>query len=432
MRILIVGNGGREHAFLWKLHRDHPEHDVLITRGNGGTTPPARAVDVSPSDVEALIVLAEAERVDFTVVGPEAPLAAGIVDAFRARGRRIFGPTKPAARLESSKAFAKEVMDDLGIPTAAFRVFRDHAAAARYAAEIGPPCVVKASGLAAGKGALVCATEADVEDALGACFERREFGAAGDRVVIEEFLEGEELSMIALTDGRALVPLLPSQDHKRAMDGDEGPNTGGMGAYAPVSLVDGQLRERLVDEIFRPLLDGLGERGVTYTGCLYAGLMLTADGPKVLEWNARFGDPETQAILPLLESDLLHLLLASEPGRGLEELEPAWRRGACMTVVAASEGYPGDYGTGAPIGIPADLAAPEAFDVEGVVVFHAGTGRGQGRLVTAGGRVLNVTAVGEDLEAARERAYAALERIQAPTLRWRKDIGWRELARTRV
>ncbi|MGH7570983.1 MAG: phosphoribosylamine--glycine ligase [Gemmatimonadota bacterium] len=431
MRILIVGNGGREHALLWKLHRDHPEHDYLITRGNGGTSPPARAVDVPATDVGALVGLAEREDVDFTVVGPEGPLAAGIVDAFRDRGRRIFGPTKASARLESSKAFAKGLMEELGIPTAGFEVFRDRAAAARYAGEIGPPCVVKASGLAAGKGALVCHTGADVADALGACFDRREFGTAGDEVVIEEFLEGEELSMIALTDGRTLVPLLPSQDHKRALDGDRGPNTGGMGAYAPVSLVDGDLRERVQDEIFRPLLDGLADRGVTYTGCLYAGLMLTAGGPRVLEWNARFGDPETQAILPLLESDLLELLAATEPGRGLEGLEPTWRPGACMTVVAAAEGYPGPYETGAAIELPRDLGPP-AFDRDGVVVFHAGTAREDGRLVTAGGRVLNVTAVGEDLEQARERAHAALDRIGGSVLRWRSDIGWRELERTRV
>ncbi|HET6342370.1 MAG TPA: phosphoribosylamine--glycine ligase [Gemmatimonadota bacterium] len=431
MRILIVGNGGREHAFVWKLHRDHPEHDYLITKGNGGTSSLARAVDVSPTDVDALVGLAEREAIDFTVVGPEAPLAAGIVDAFRAGGQRIFGPTRSAARLESSKAFAKELMDDLGIPTAAFQVFRDRAAAAHYAAEIGPPCVVKASGLAAGKGALVCTTGDEVRDALGACFERREFGTAGDEVVIEEFLEGEELSMIALTDGRTLVPLLPSQDHKRALDGDRGPNTGGMGACAPVSLLDDAFREHVLDEIFRPLLGGLAERGEAYTGCLYAGLILTSDGPKVLEWNARFGDPETQAILPLLESDLLELLAACEPGQGLERVEPAWGAGACMTVVAAQVGYPGPYETGAAIELPADLG-PSAFDREGVVVFHAGTAREGGRLVTDGGRVLNVTAIGADLEEARERAYAALERIHAPTLRWRSDIGGRELARTRV
>ena len=291
--------------------------------------------------------------------------------------------------------------------------------------------MVKASGLAAGKGALVCLTGAELEDALGACFDRREFGAAGDEVVIEEFLEGEELSIIALTDGRTLVPLIPSQDHKRALDGDRGPNTGGMGAYAPVSLVDDDLRRRIQAEIFRPLLDGLADRGIDYTGCLYAGLMLTADGPRVLEWNARFGDPETQAILPLLESDLLELLTATEPDRGLERLEPVWRPGACMTVVAAGRGYPGPCESGAAIELPPELG-PSGFDRESVVVFHAGTARESDRLVTAGGRVLNVTAVGDDLEQARQRAYTALDRIHAPTLRWRSDIGWRELARTRV
>jgi phosphoribosylamine--glycine ligase len=431
VRILIVGNGGREHAFLWKLHRDHPEHDYLITKGNGGTDPLARAVDVSPSDVARLTALAGDEGIDFTVVGPEAPLAAGIVDAFRAAGRPIFGPTKAAARIESSKAFAKDLMRELGIPTAGFQVFRDPAAAARYAAEIGPPCVVKASGLAAGKGALVCATGDEIDDALGACFRRREFGAAGDEVVIEEFLEGEELSMIALTDGRTLVPLLPSQDHKRAFDGDLGPNTGGMGAYAPVSLVDEDLQRHVLDGIFRPLLDGLADQGTLYTGCLYAGLMLTPDGPKVLEWNARFGDPETQAILPLLESDLLDLLAATEPGRGLERLAPVWRPGACMTVVAAARGYPGPCESGAAIELPPELG-PSAFDRDGVVVFHAGTRRAEGALVTSGGRVLNVTAVGADLGEARGRAYAALERIHAPALRWRGDIGWRDLSRTCV
>lgn len=431
MRILVVGSGGREHALLWKLHRDHPEHEFLITEGNGGTSPPARAVDVPPTDIGALVAAAEREAVDFTVVGPEAPLAAGVVDAFRERGLGIFGPVRAAARLESSKAFAKEVMRDLGIPTAGFGVFREKATAAGYATEIGPPCVVKASGLAAGKGALVCRSAAELEEALVACFDRREFGAAGDEVVVEEFLEGEELSMIGLTDGRTLVPLLPSQDHKRALDGDEGPNTGGMGAYAPVTLMDEELRNRVLDEIFWPLLGGLAVRGVTYTGCLYAGLMLTTEGPKVLEWNARFGDPETQAILPLLESDLLELLMACEPGRGLEDLEPAWRPEACLTVVAAASGYPGPYETGAEIVLPADLG-PAAFDRDGVVVFHAGTRREGGRLVTAGGRVLDVTAVGEDLEKARTRAYEALDRIGCPALRWRSDIGWRELERSRV
>ncbi|HUP00508.1 MAG TPA: phosphoribosylamine--glycine ligase, partial [Gemmatimonadota bacterium] len=275
MKILIVGGGGREHALLWKIHRDHPEHEFLIAPGNGGTEGLARSVAVPPADPAALARFAVAEGIGFTVIGPEAPLAAGVVDALRASGLAVYGPTRSAAQLESSKAFAKRLMAEAGVPTARFDVFRDRPAAAAFAAELGAPCVVKASGLASGKGAIVCETEAEVADALAACFDRREFGAAGDEVVVEEFLEGEELSMIALTDGETLVPLLPSQDHKRAFEGDRGPNTGGMGAYAPVSLVDDALRERILDEVFRPTLAALASDGIRFTGTLYAGLMLT-------------------------------------------------------------------------------------------------------------------------------------------------------------
>jgi phosphoribosylamine--glycine ligase len=290
--------------------------------------------------------------------------------------------------------------------------------------------VVKASGLAAGKGAIVCATRAESDDALDACFLRREFGAAADEVVVEELLGGEEVSLIAITDGRSLVPFLPSQDHKRALDADQGPNTGGMGAYAPVSIADEAFVERAMDEIFRPTLAGLAAEGIAFSGVLYAGLMLTAEGPKVLEWNVRFGDPECQALLPLLESDLLELLRAASPGgSGLAGTRATWRTGACVTVVAASEGYPGSYVTGVPIGIPPEMEAESAFGASGVVVFHAGTRRDGGRLVTAGGRVLGVTAVGDDLAAARDRAYGALGRIEGKGLRWRTDIGWRDLAR---
>ncbi|CAN5146697.1 MAG: phosphoribosylamine--glycine ligase [Gemmatimonadetes bacterium] len=423
MKVLVVGTGGREHALLWKLHRDHPEHEYLIAPGNGGTGDLARAVDVIPSDVAALRNLAEAEGVEFTVVGPEGPLAAGVVDAFRAAGLAVFGPTRAAARLESSKAFAKRLMRDHGIPTARFEVFTRRGPAAAYAAELGIPCVVKVSGLAAGKGAFVCTTDGELEEALAACFDRRDLGTASDEVVVEECLEGEELSMIALTDGDTLVPLLASQDHKRALDGDRGPNTGGMGAYAPVSIVDSALRERILREIFHPTLAALAAEGVRFTGTLYAGLMLTAEGPKVLEWNVRFGDPEAQAILPLLETDLLDLLMSPA------DSTPEWGSGSCVTVVAAAQGYPGDYSKGAPIEIPADLTAPEAFERHGAAVFHAGTRREDGRVLIAGGRVLDVTAVGADIDEAREKAYAVLERIRCPALRWRSDIGWREAAR---
>jgi phosphoribosylamine--glycine ligase len=389
-----------------------------------------RAVDVAAADVAAVAALVASEDVDFTVVGPEVPLAAGLADRLRSDGRAVFGPGADGARLEGSKAFAKRLMAERGVPTARFGVFRDRAAAAAFARELGEGCVIKASGLAAGKGAIVCATRAEVEDALDACFVRREFGAAANEVVVEEMLEGEEVSLIALTDGKSLVPFLPSQDHKRALDGDRGPNTGGMGAYAPVSIVDAAFVDRALDEIFRPTVAGLAAAGIAFSGVLYAGLMLTAEGPKVLEWNARFGDPECQALLPLLESDMLELLMAASPGGGgLAGTRALWRDGACVTVVAASEGYPGSYATGAPIEIPEELEAESEFGATGVVVFHAGTRRAGDRVVTAGGRVLGVTAVGDDLVAARERAYGALARIHGKGLRWRTDIGWRDLAR---
>jgi phosphoribosylamine--glycine ligase len=442
VRILIVGGGGREHALLWKLHRDHPEHDYLIAPGNAGTADLARSVAVDATDPAAVVRLAREMGVGFTVVGPEAPLAAGVVDALRATGIPAFGPTRAAARLESSKAFAKDLMARHGVPTARFAVFRDSAAAQSFARELGFPCVVKASGLAAGKGVVVCESAGAVEQALDACLVRREFGAAGTEVVVEEFLAGEECSMIAVTDGEELFLFPPSQDHKRAGDGDQGANTGGMGAYAPVTAVDGALVRRIVVEIFAPVLSALRDEGTPFTGCLYAGLMLTPGGPKVLEWNVRFGDPEAQALLPLLESDLLELLMAAASGSSgdasskpaadtvrLADITPRWRAGTCITVVAASRGYPGEYAKDAPISLPDDLAVSDGFERQGVVVFHAGTRRVDGRLVTAGGRVLDVTAVGIDLAAARQRAYAALDRIESPALWWRADIGWRELAR---
>jgi phosphoribosylamine--glycine ligase len=430
MKVLVVGHGGREHALLWKLHRDHPQHEYLFTAGNAGMEALGRPVDARPADAPAIAALVAAEDVDFTVVGPEAPLAAGVADRLRADGRAAFGPGADGARLEASKAFAKRLMADNGVPTARFGVFRDRNAAAAFARELGERCVVKASGLAAGKGALVCPTAAETDRALDACFVRREFGDAADEVVVEELLEGEEVSLIALTDGATLVPFLPSQDHKRALDGDRGPNTGGMGAYAPVSIADEALAARALEKIFRPTLAGLATEGIAFSGVLYAGLMLTADGPRVLEWNVRFGDPECEALLPLLESDLLELLVAASPGGGgLGGIQARWRAGACVTVVAASEGYPDAYQTGMPIRIPAELAAGTAFDENGVVVFHAATRREGGGLVTAGGRVLDVTAVGADLDQARDRAYGALDRIDGEGLRWRSDIGWRELAR---
>ncbi|MFN2383652.1 MAG: phosphoribosylamine--glycine ligase [Gemmatimonadota bacterium] len=418
MKVLLLGGGGREHALLWKLQRDHPEHDYLIAPGNGGTGAWARTVDVAPADGPGLLGLAAAEGVDFTIVGPEAPLAAGVVDAFRRARRPIFGPARSAARIETSKAFAKQLMREAGVATARFGVFRERDGAAAFAAELGVPCVIKASGLAAGKGALVCATQAEVDAALDACFVARAFGAAGDEVVVEEFLIGEEVSLLALTDGEHVLPLLPAQDHKRAEDGERGPNTGGMGACAPVSCLDAAEVAEVVERIFRPTLAALADAGAPFTGCLYAGLMLTASGPVVLEWNARFGDPETQALLPLLESDLLELLLGTATPRGLAGAAARWTPGTAVTVVAAADGYPGPYATGQPLDLPATLAK-----TEDVVVFHAGTRRDGARLVTAGGRVLTVTGLGADVAAARQSAYAALDQIGSQGLRWRTDIG---------
>lgn len=430
MKILVVGDGGREHALLWKLHRDHPGHEYFVTRGNAGTDTIARAIDRAPGEVAALLNFAEEEGVEYVVVGPEVSLAAGIVDAFRGAGIGVFGPTRAAARIESSKAFAKRLMAENGVPTGRFDVFHRPEPAARFVErEMGVPCVVKASGLAAGKGAFVCRTPGDVTEALDACLVRRDFGEAGAEIVVEEFLEGEELSILALTDGKRLVPFIASQDHKAAEEGDRGPNTGGMGAYAPVSIVDQALLEEIVDGIFRPTLDAMAGMDRAFTGCLYAGLMITAAGPCVLEWNARFGDPETQALLPLLESDLLELMRATGPEGSLAGLEARWRKGAAITVVASAKGYPGPYATDIPISIPDDLARPESFDESGVVVFHAGTTRSGAGIVSSGGRVLGVTAAGGDLVEARERAYAAIDRIEAPGLRCRRDIGWRELAR---
>ncbi|MCK5438967.1 MAG: phosphoribosylamine--glycine ligase, partial [Gemmatimonadetes bacterium] len=290
MKVLVVGSGGREHALIWKLRRDHPEHEFLVTGRNGGLDDVARCVETSPTDVDALVDTAQRERVGFTVVGPEVPLAAGVVDAFRAAGLAVFGPTQAAARLESSKAFAKRLMQAHGIPTARFEISTAKAPAAAFAAELGVPCVVKASGLAAGKGALVCETIADVEAALAACFDRRDFGAAADEVVVEEFLVGEEASMIVLTDGRDLLPLLPSQDHKRAADGDQGPNTGGMGAYSPVPIIDSVMMDRIESEILVPIVDAMRRDFGRYEGVLYAGIIFTPAGPKVIEFNCRFGD----------------------------------------------------------------------------------------------------------------------------------------------
>ena len=424
MKVLIVGNGGREHALLWKLQRDDPSARFFITRGNGGTAALADHVPLDPDDIGGIARWADQEGIDLVVVGPEAPLADGLVDALQQRRVPAFGPTADAAAIEASKAFSKGVMREAGVPTADYRVFTDAAPAIAYIREHGAPVVVKASGLAAGKGAIVCETEADAVRAVESMLRHHDFGDAGQEVVIESFMRGEELSVFALTDGRDVLLMSPAQDHKRAGEGDTGPNTGGMGAYAPVSIVDEALLDRVRDTILLPTLDEMRRRKRPFRGLLYAGLMLTEDGPGVVEFNCRFGDPETQVVLPLLASPLLEPMLAIARGGSARDLGLEWRQGAAVATVVASGGYPGAYEKGQEITIPADLE-----EREDVLVFHAGTARSDGRLVTAGGRVLAVTGLGTDIGEAARRSREGAERIEFEGRQLRGDIGWREMQR---
>lgn len=424
MKILIVGNGGREHALLWKLAQDAPGAEFFITRGNGGTVGLATALPLAPTEILPLAAWAEANVVDLTVVGPEAPLAEGIVDVFLARGLTIFGPQREATSIEASKSYAKSLMRRGGVPTARFETFTSTATAEAYIREHGAPIVVKASGLAAGKGAVVCHTVDDAVVSAHAMLAGDAFGAAGREIVVEECLEGEELSVFTLTDGIAALPMRPAQDYKRIGAGDTGPNTGGMGAYAPVSVATGPVLDQVGKEIVHPTLAMLREDGRPFRGLLYVGLMLTAEGPRVIEFNARFGDPETQAVLPLLRSSLLDPMLAIASGDSLADTDLAWRPEYALTTVVASAGYPGAYEKGKEIVIPDEIE--EAADL---LVFHAGTARQADRLVTSGGRVLAVTALAPTIESAAERSREAAEAIAFEGKQFRPDIGWRELER---
>ena len=426
MRILIVGGGGREHALAWRLRRDDPSLEVIAAPGNPGLAGLGECVRVSADDLPGLEALARARAVDLTIVGPEAPLAAGIVDRFQAAGLPIFGPTRAAAEIETSKAFAKQLMLDGGIPTARAEMHTRTADARRAARRFGAPVVIKASGLAAGKGVIVCQTLADADQAIDDMLELNRFGPAGAEVLVEEFMTGEELSVFAITNGTDFVMLPALQDHKRLADGDRGPNTGGMGAYLPVSVrADDGGRSDGVGDIFRMTLDALRARDRPFTGLLYAGLMLTREGPKVVEFNCRFGDPETQALMPALdiEPGLLELMLLVARSQPLPPVL-AGVRGACVTTVLASANYPDTPRTGDPITLPAEQ--------HGVTIFHAGTSRdADGRLVTAGGRVLTVSAVADTMEAAQRMSLAFAERVLFAGKQHRTDIGWREIARQR-
>jgi phosphoribosylamine--glycine ligase/phosphoribosylaminoimidazole synthetase len=417
LNVLVIGSGGREHALAWKLSQSARVKRVLVAPGNAGTA--ALNVPIASDDIAALLQLAQREAIDLTVVGPEAPLAGGIVDVFQAAGMRIFGPNRAAAQLEGSKAFAKEVMRAAGVATAAFAVFDDLESALAFVRELpfagAPGCVIKADGLAAGKGVFVCDDLAEAEAALTRILAAREFGAAGARVVIEARMCGPEISVLAFCDGQRVVTMPPARDHKRIGDGDTGPNTGGMGAFAPAPDVSEALIEQVKLTVLQPVVDLMRARGTPYHGVLYAGLMLTSEGPRVLEFNCRFGDPETQVLLPLLESDLAGILEACIDG-ALPLADIRWSAGSAATVVLAAPGYPGDYPKGLPIlgldALPAD-----------VVVFHAGTALREGATVSAGGRVLNVTARGTDLPAALRAAYRGVQSVRFDGMQFRRDIG---------
>ena len=428
MKILIVGNGGREHALLWKLRKDAPSAQFFVTRPNPGMAPMATAVDLAPDDVEGLASFAQGESMSLTVVGPEIPLAGGIADIFGRRGLPIFGPTATAARLESSKAFAKELMQRVGVPTASHRCFRRWEEAQAHLLEREAPVVVKASGLAAGKGAVVASTR---EEALAVAEEMlrgEAFGEAGSEIVVEDFMEGEELSVFGITDGRHVTLLIPSQDHKRIGEGDTGPNTGGMGAYAPVPAVDAHLMDTVRDRIFLPVLDAMETSARPFRGLLYAGLMLTAEGPRVVEFNCRFGDPETQVVLPLLADSILELLVAVARGGSIAGAEVRWNGKSALNTVLASEGYPGPYETGRTIDMSRSAWAGSDREEVDLLIFHAGTAVDQGRLITAGGRVFSSVGLGPDLGHARRRSLEGAESIHFPGRVFRRDIGWRALS----
>lgn len=422
MKILVVGGGGREHALAARIRVDAPDAEVFVAPGNPGTGDVAHNVPIAAEAIDELAAFAEAEDLDLTVVGPEGPLAAGIADRFADRGIPLFGPLREAALIEASKAFANRLMASVGVPTAEFRIFEEAETAGAFVASSGGPLVVKASGLAAGKGVYVCETADEALEAVDALMVRGRHGDAGRTVVIEERLEGRELSVFFLTDGERAVPLLPSRDHKRAHEGGRGSNTGGMGAFAPVDDATPELVEEVRDTIALPVLEALAEMGTPYRGFLYAGLMLTESGPRVIEFNCRLGDPEAQVVLPLLRSSLLEPMAEVARGGDLEGWKPAFREGSALITVLASGGYPGTYETGYPIRIPDDLAGGD------LRLFHAGTERRDGVLVTAGGRVLGVTGLGATREEAGARSRAAAERIEFEGKHWRRDIGRPEVA----
>ncbi|MFC1657911.1 phosphoribosylamine--glycine ligase [Candidatus Omnitrophota bacterium] len=430
MKILVIGSGGREHALVWKIAQSKLVDKVFCAPGNAGIGQLAECVAIKADDISGLLEFALQERIDLTVVGPETALSLGIVDQFEKSNLKVFGPNKQAARLESSKVFAKELMSKYGVPTAAFRVFDNPDKASEFVRQRKAPCVVKADGLAAGKGVAVCKTIDDAQKAIDSMMRKKVFGQAGERIVIEDCLQGQEASIIVLTDGNEVIPLASSQDHKRVFDGDSGPNTGGMGAYSPAPIVTEELNQQIIEKIIYPTIKGLNQEGVPYKGILYAGIMITADGPKVLEYNVRFGDPETQAILPRLKSDLVEAILATIE-KGLNKWKNKksaldWDKRSCICVVCASGGYPGAYEKGKEIS-----GLDEAGRMADIVVFHAGTksdtANGKSYIATNGGRVLGVTGLGNSIKEAISLTYKAVEKIRFAGMHYRRDIGYRAI-----
>jgi phosphoribosylamine--glycine ligase len=420
LKIMVIGSGAREHALAWKISQSPKVKKLYIAPGNAGTASIANNLNIRPNDIEALAKAAQDIGIDLTVVGPEAPLASGIVDYFERLGLSIFGPTKAATQIESSKVFAKKLMQKYGIPCPKSIIFSSYSEAKKYLESQPVPIVVKADGLAAGKGVTVASSKEEALKALSDIMKTKIFGSAGDSVVIEECLTGKEVSLLAFTDGKTVIPMVPACDYKRAFDNDQGPNTGGMGSYSPPGFFDVKLTQQVVKSILQPAVEAMAQEGMPYKGVLYAGLMIAADGPKVLEFNARFGDPETQATLPRLQTDLVDILLAIVDNR-LNKVAVEWNDNACVGVVMASGGYPGNYKTGFLI------TGLDKVDEE-ILVFHAGTKLGENSQVyTDGGRVLTVTATGKNMAEARAKVYHNLPRIQFDGCHYRKDIAAREV-----
>ncbi|MDX9702969.1 MAG: phosphoribosylamine--glycine ligase [Candidatus Auribacterota bacterium] len=423
MKVLVVGGGGREHTLVWKLRQSPLVKKIYCAPGNGGISKTAECVPIDADNIQELLAFAKKERIDFTVVGPEVPLTLGIVDLFTEEGLPILGPTKAAAQLEGSKIFAKQIMARANVPTGFYKKFSVSDEAIEYLNDKKTPVVIKADGLAAGKGVIIADTMDKAKGAVRLILDDRIFGESGNQIIIEEFLRGEEASILAFTDGKTVIPLDSSQDHKRAKDMDKGPNTGGMGAYSPAPVVTDSLKQRILKNILEPVVYEMAKAGTPYTGILYAGLMIDGNEPKVLEFNVRFGDPETQALLPRLETDLMEVFLAIYEKR-LHEITLKWSPNVAVTVVIASGGYPGEYEKGIEI-----QGIEDAESIAKVHVFHAGTKLDNGRFYTAGGRVLNVCALGKTIETAQDRAYAAVRRIYFDKMHFRKDIGDKALAK---